>query len=177
MPDQTDQEFLIPVDAIDFVEPGRRKYSVDEIDRMRAALVKRHPIREVFVCEVGGDNTSEPSEGTYRRRAERAAIVESQLRTFMENGTEPDELCPKIKAETSKTVMREACMKLCPDCDLPTWTYRLATPEDQRSSASGMAVTGTGPQYFAAHGCPGDHMPVRGTTERPGQGKEHPPRA
>ncbi len=71
----------------------QRKYTVDEIDRMRRALVGRHPIREVMICNVGtGETESRPSEGTNRRRAERQARVEDELRTYMLNGTDPDEI-------------------------------------------------------------------------------------
>lgn len=54
----------------------QRKYTVDEIDRMRLALIGRHPTEE-----------------TYRRRAERQVRVEDELRTYMLNGTDPDEIC------------------------------------------------------------------------------------
>ncbi len=72
----------------------QRKYTVDEIDRMRAALTKRHPINESFTVCVGGwdDGPQEPTEETYRRRAERSAHVENELRTYMLNGTDPDEI-------------------------------------------------------------------------------------
>ena len=69
-----------------------RKYSVEEIDRMRDALTKRHPIEETFHVSVGGYGDSWPTEETHRRRAERSARVEDELRTYMQNGTEPDEL-------------------------------------------------------------------------------------
>ena len=72
----------------------QRKYTVDEIDRMRLELIKWHPIREVQVCHVGmGEDESHPTEGTLQRRAARAALVEDQLRTYMLNGTDPDEIC------------------------------------------------------------------------------------
>ncbi len=71
----------------------QRRYTVDEIDRMRAALIRRYPIREVMICKIGFfDQPAEPSEETHRRRAERAAIVESQLQTYMLNGIDPEEL-------------------------------------------------------------------------------------
>ena len=68
-----------------------RKYSVDELDRMRAALIERHPIREVSFATLGMGE-SEPTEETYRRRHEMSARVEDELRTHMLNGTNPDEL-------------------------------------------------------------------------------------
>ena len=69
----------------------QRKYTVDEIDRMRLALIGRHPILEVQTMQVG--ECSHPTEETYRRRAERQVRVEDELRTYMLNGTDPDEIC------------------------------------------------------------------------------------
>jgi len=88
----------------------QRKYSVDEIDRMRAALIKRHPIDETFTVKVGFfDQPSKPSEATYQRRAERSAIVERELRTYMLNGTDPGELCREtIEPDAGKGNPRRA---------------------------------------------------------------------
>ncbi len=69
----------------------QRKYTVDEIDRMRLALIGRHPIHEWYSCGgMGGE--AHPTEETYRRRAERQIRVEDELRTYMLNGTDPDEI-------------------------------------------------------------------------------------
>lgn len=50
--------------------------------------------------------------------------------------------------------------KYCPRCYRLAWTYRLATPRDQRLSALGMAVICTGAEHFAEHGCINDHAPL-----------------
>ncbi len=69
----------------------QRKYTVDEIGRMRAALIGRYPVREVQMAQIG--EWSHPTEETYRRRAERQVRVEDEIRTYMLNGTDPDEIC------------------------------------------------------------------------------------
>lgn len=51
-----------------------RKYTVQEINRMRGAIW--------WLCETGWPY----------RQAERDADVENRLRTYMQNGTEPEEL-------------------------------------------------------------------------------------
>lgn len=53
---------------------GPRKYSVNEIDRMRRAI-----------------GLSYPMDGSYVQ-ADRDADIESRLRTYMQNGTDPEEL-------------------------------------------------------------------------------------
>jgi hypothetical protein len=60
-----------------------RKYSVAEIDRMRAAIRRRFPMKYSGAIGVPMKLTDEYD-----------TQVEDQLRTYMLNGTEPDELDP-----------------------------------------------------------------------------------
>ena len=61
-----------------------RKYSVAEIDRMRAALKKRHWIQDIM---QGEDIWMMDA-----RHLRHDNYIENLLRTYMENGTEPEEL-------------------------------------------------------------------------------------
>ena len=53
---------------------AERKYSIGEIDRMRKAIEWCYPTGVPYLA------------------AERAADVENRLRTYMQNGTDPEEL-------------------------------------------------------------------------------------
>lgn len=63
---------------------SERKYSVAEIDRMRAAISATFPCSWVFK----GDG----SPG--RREPDYSAQIEDRLRTYMLAGVDPDELAP-----------------------------------------------------------------------------------
>lgn len=56
-----------------------RKYSIDEIDQMREALVRKHSWMAEHHGGIGNTNKA----------------AETELRTLMQNGTEPDELLKK----------------------------------------------------------------------------------
>ena len=55
-----------------------RKYTVNEIDQMRSALIKRYPIKE-SASPLPGEDTPIPTDATYRRRMERSVRVEDEL--------------------------------------------------------------------------------------------------
>lgn len=52
----------------------QKRYTLDEIDRMRAAVGNMFPM------------------GVPYRQSERTVEIEARLRTYMANGTDPDEL-------------------------------------------------------------------------------------
>lgn len=64
-----------------------RYYSVAEIDRMRAAISRKLPHTVTMSCDAwGGNKTTKVCPPDHYER------VEDQLRTYMLNGTEPEEL-------------------------------------------------------------------------------------
>ena len=72
-----------------------RKYSVSEIDKMRKAISTKvwAGVRIVWSADMGG--RSWQSEPSVEERAALRARVEDELRTYMLNGTDPEELsCP-----------------------------------------------------------------------------------
>lgn len=64
-----------------------RKYSIDEIDRMREAL-RRHGAHESISCYYSNDDGS----AAYSIGSLSSEEVEARLRTYMIAGIDPDEL-------------------------------------------------------------------------------------
>jgi hypothetical protein len=61
-----------------------RKYSLAEIDKMREWLKQKNWFQEIY--------TGETIDLQDARRSRYAAMIEDQLRTYMTNGTDPDEM-------------------------------------------------------------------------------------